>query len=278
MDRMIYDLHCHSTASDGLLAPRELVRRAHTNGVTALAITDHDEVSGLADAADEARSVGMQFVPGVEISVTWRDHTLHIVGLGIDAFHPSLVEGLGWVRGSRRRRGERIATELYRVGIEGSLEGALRFAGNPDALSRTHFARFLVERNYARDTKTVFHHFLARGKPGYVEHEWATLAQAVDWINASGGVAVIAHPGRYRLSPRELKQLVDDFQSCGGAGLEVVTGSHAPEQYGTFARLARDTGLLASRGSDFHGPGESRADLGSLPPLPADLKPIWRML
>lgn len=274
---MNYDLHCHSTASDGLLQPHELVRRAHANGVTSLALTDHDEVAGLAEGAEEARALGIQFVPGVEISVTWNEHIIHIVGLGIDAAHPALVEGLGWVRGSRRRRGERIADELSRVSIEGSLQGALAHAANPEALSRTHFARFLAERNYAKDVKSVFHQFLARGKPGYVRHEWATLAQAVGWIRVSGGSAVIAHPGRYHLSPRELDALLEEFQGHGGAALEVVTGSHTPEQYGTFARVARKTGLLSSRGSDYHGPGESRADLGSLPPLPSDLKPVWRM-
>jgi predicted metal-dependent phosphoesterase TrpH len=278
MHSMNFDLHCHSTASDGLLRPRDLVRRAHANGVTALALTDHDEVAGLAEAAAQAEELGLRFIPGVEISVTWNGHTLHIVGLSIDPAGPALVEGLGWVRGSRRRRGERIADELARVGIEGSLEGALTYAGTPEALSRSHFARFLVERNYAKDTKHVFHHFLAQGKPGYVQHEWASLAQAIEWINGSGGVAVIAHPGRYRLSPREVDDLMAEFSAHGGAGLEVVTGSHTPEQCAAFARVARRTGLLSSRGSDYHGPGESRADLGSLPPLPSDLKPIWRLL
>jgi 3',5'-nucleoside bisphosphate phosphatase len=277
MHEVNYDLHCHSSASDGLLSPAALVRRAHAQGVTTLALTDHDEVGGLAEAGEEARGLGLQFVPGVEISVTWNDSNVHIVGLGIDASNGDLVEGLRWVRGGRQRRGERIAGELARLGIHGSLEGALAYAGNPDVLGRTHFARFLVERNYARDVRAVFHHYLARGKPGYVPHEWATLSAAVGWIRASGGVAVVAHPGRYRLSPREIRALLEEFQSLGGVGIEVVTGSHTPEQYAAFARMARSMDLRSSRGSDYHGPGESRVELGSLPPLPSDLKPIWRL-
>jgi predicted metal-dependent phosphoesterase TrpH len=272
------DLHCHSTCSDGLLAPAELARRAHANGVSLLALTDHDEVSGLAEAERAARSLGLHFVHGVEISVSWNDHTVHVVGLGIDASNRALLEGLSWVRGSRRRRGERIASELARFGIEGSLEGALAHAGNPDALGRTHFARFLVERNYARDVKQVFRRYLARGKPGYVPHQWASLAEAIGWICASGGAAVLAHPGRYALAPREMRALLEEFRRAGGSGIEVVTGGHTPRQYGAFARIAREMDFYCSRGSDYHGPGESRADLGLLPALPSDLKPIWRQL
>jgi predicted metal-dependent phosphoesterase TrpH len=182
------------------------------------------------------------------------------------------------VRGSRRRRGERIAGELARLGIQGSLEGALAYADNPDTLGRTHFARFLVERNYARDVKQVFQHYLARGKPGYVAHQWASLSDALDWIGASGGAAVVAHPGRYKLGPQELRALLEEFRSAGGTGIEVVTGSHTPQQYRAFARLARELDFYCSRGSDYHGPGESKVDLGLLPMLPTDLKPIWGQL
>ncbi|OFZ73464.1 MAG: phosphatase [Betaproteobacteria bacterium RBG_16_64_9] len=272
------DLHCHSTCSDGLLEPAELARRAHANGVTSLALTDHDEISGLPEAGRTARTLGVHFIPGVEISVSWKDHTVHIVGLGIDATNRALLEGLSRVRGSRRRRGERIATELTRLGIHGSLEGALAYADNPDALGRTHFARFLVERNYARDVRHVFQQYLVRGKPGYVPHQWASLAEAVGWIRTSGGAAVVAHPGRYRLSPQEMRAMLEDFSSAGGTGLEVVTGSHTPRQYGAFARIAREMDFYCSRGSDYHGPGESKVNLGLLPALPADLKPIWQQL
>jgi predicted metal-dependent phosphoesterase TrpH len=254
------------------------VRLAHASGVDVFALTDHDEVSGLAEAAQTARDLGLGFVPGVEISVTWKDHTLHIVGLGIDAGSEPLVQGLAGVRGSRRRRGERIADALSDLGIKGSLEGALAYADKPDVLSRTHFARFLVERNHAPDVRSVFDHYLAKGKPGYVPHTWASLPDAIGWIVGSGGVAVIAHPGRYKLSNQELYALFEEFRGLGGQAIEVITGSHTPDQYGRFARYARKFGFAASRGSDFHGPGETRMKIGALQALPEDLTPVWRLL
>jgi predicted metal-dependent phosphoesterase TrpH len=211
----------------------------------------------------------------VEVSITWNDTTIHVVGLGVDPANATLASSLDRVRSSRGRRAERIAGELGRIGIEGSLEGAYAYAENPKVIGRTHFARFLVERGIAADVAAVFRRYLARGKPGYVPHQWATLADAVEWIRVSGGRAVMAHPGRYKLSRAELRCLLGEFKAAGGEGIEVVTGSHTPAQYGEFARLAREFEFLASRGSDFHGPQESLADLGRLPPLPADLKPVW---
>jgi 3',5'-nucleoside bisphosphate phosphatase len=273
---MNVDLHCHSTASDGLLAPAALVERACAGGVTMFALTDHDAVAGLEEARAAARARGLRFIDGVEISVTWRGTTIHVVGLNIDPENAELARGLGTVRGSRVRRARRIADSLESAGIPGCFEGAMRHVENPEIVSRTHFARFLVERGHARDVRSVFHHFLVSGKPGYVPHEWAALADAVAWIRAAGGVAVIAHPGRYKLSKPDVRELLAEFVKCGGAGIEVITGSHSPEQYAEFAALAREFGLLASRGSDFHGPGESKIDLGALPQLPADLQPVWR--
>lgn len=270
-----YDLHCHSTASDGLLAPADLVRRAAANGVSVLALTDHDELGGLAEAAGVARAQRVRFVAGVEVSVTWDGTTIHIVGLGVDPADASLAANLEYVRSSRVRRAERIAAELAAIGIGGTLEGAYTYAKNPSLIGRTHFARFLVERGVAPDVATVFRHYLVSGKPGYVPHQWAALADAVAWIRSGGGRAVVAHPGRYRLSRRELRRFLTEFREAGGEGVEVVTGSHSPSQYVEFARLAREFQLLASRGSDFHGPDESVIDLGCLPPLPGDLKPVW---
>jgi predicted metal-dependent phosphoesterase TrpH len=272
------DLHSHSTASDGLLAPAALARLASENGVTLFALTDHDQVGGLGEAAQASRELGLAFVPGVEISVTWESHTLHIVGLGVDDSAACLQDGLARVRGSRTRRAARIAEELSKVGIEGALEGATALAEKPDVISRTHFARFLVERNHARDVKSVFHRFLAKGKPGFVAHEWASLGEAVTWICDSGGVAVIAHPGRYGLANPELDRLIGEFMSAGGRGIEVITGSHTRDQYARFARVAKRFGLAASRGSDYHGPGESRVAPGALPELPQDLTPVWQLL
>jgi predicted metal-dependent phosphoesterase TrpH len=272
---MNFDLHCHSTASDGLLKPADLIGRAAANGVTALAITDHDDVAGLAEARVEAEARGVDFINGVEISVSWEGVTIHVVGLQIDPSNAELSKGLEAVRSSRTRRAEKMAEALDQAGIRDSLAGAMAYVENANIISRTHFARFLVETGRAPDVKSVFQRYLVRGKPGYVAHQWAELGAAVGWIRASGGIAVIAHPGRYRLGGAEMRRLLAEFKDCGGAGVEVVTGSHKPEQYSEFARLAREFGLLASRGSDFHGDGESRADLGALPPLPQDLKPVW---
>jgi hypothetical protein len=270
-----FDLHCHSAASDGVLTPEALVCRAAANGVQVLALTDHDELAGIAAAQAAADACGVRLVPGVEISVTWGGITIHVVGLGIDPGSDTLARGLAHVRSSRARRAERIAAEFDRLGIPGTLKGAYSYAGNPNLVGRAHFARYLVEQAVARDVKSVFGRFLVAGKPGYVPHEWAALADAVGWIRASGGRAVVAHPGRYRLSPERLREFFVEFVAAGGEGVEVVTGSHTRVQYGEYARLARELGLLASRGSDFHGPDESEIDLGALPPLPPDLKPVW---
>ena len=272
---MNYDLHCHSTASDGLLSPSALVERAIVNGVQVLALTDHDEVAGLAEARQACEAAGIRFVDGLEISVSWNGMTIHIVGLGIDPCNVELAKGLEYLRETRKLRAGRIADSLDRAGIYGSLEGALGYVGNPSLISRTHFARFLVKSGYAQDVRNVFQRYLVSGKPGYVPHEWATLSDAVNWIRVSGGVAVVAHPGRYKITTAEMRRLLAEFQACGGAGIEVVTGSHTPEQYRAYARLARDFDLMASGGSDFHGPSESRIDIGRLPRISADVRPIW---
>ncbi len=275
---MKFDLHCHSSASDGTLAPAELVRRAHKNGVDVLALTDHDVTDGLAEAAAAAADLPLRFVSGVEISVTWCGKTIHIVGLGIDSENLALAAGLASVRDSRVSRGRLIAAELAKLGIEGSFEAALAYTRNPQTLSRTHFARHLVEKGYARDVRSVFHQYLGEGKPGYVPHQGATLDKAVAWIDASGGVAVIAHPGRYGHSRNQAGVLIREFRDCGGKGIEVLTASHTADQARLYAELSRKYGLAASCGSDFHSPGESRVDLGALAPLPSDLKPIWELL
>jgi len=269
------DLHCHSTASDGLLRPSEIVQRAAANGVDMLALTDHDDVSGLLEARAEAVVQGVRFVDGVEISVTWEENTIHVVGLGIDPTDSTLNLGLVSVRASRVRRAIRISESLESAGIHGSFSGAMEYVHNPDIISRTHFARFLVDARHAADVRSVYQRYLVKGKPGYVPHQWASLLDAVGWIRASGGVAVVAHPGRYGLSPSEMKRFLAEFKDRGGAGIEVVTGSHSLEQYHEFATLARQFGLLVSRGSDFHGEGESRTDLGALPRQYEEMKSVW---
>lgn len=272
------DLHCHSTASDGLLGPAEVMRLAAARSVSLISLTDHDETAGLAEASAAAAELNMTFVPGVEVSVTWRAQTIHVVGLGFDAKDAGFAHGLAQLRAGREHRARRMAQELDRIGIHGSFEGASAYAVNPRLLSRTHFARFLKERRFSPDTKSVFQHYLARGKPGYVAHEWATLQQALRWICGSGGVAVIAHPGRYKLSNADLDSLLGAFRDAGGRAIEVISGQHTPRQSARFARLARRFGLAASLGSDYHGPGESRLEPGRLPELPSDLTPVWNLL
>ncbi|MBN8474199.1 3',5'-nucleoside bisphosphate phosphatase [Sulfuritalea sp.] len=273
------DLHCHSTVSDGLLAPADLIRRADANGVELLALTDHDELGGLVEARAAADEVGLGFVDGVEVSISWGDdQTVHIVGLGIDPTNPALGEGLRQIRSGRDARAGLMAEELDKVGIHGAYEGALRYAGNPALVSRSHFARFIVEQGHAKDTKSVFDYWLAKGKPGYVSHTWATIEDALNWIVGAGGIAVIAHPGRYRLSRTERRELFGAFKDLGGRGIEVLSGSQKDEEVSEFARIAREFGFLASRASDFHGPGESWIDLGRLPDLPDNLVPVWSQL
>ncbi len=273
------DLHCHSTVSDGLLAPAELVLRAHGNGVELLALTDHDELGGLAEARAAADEIGLRFVDGVEVSISWGDdQTVHIVGLAVDPSNAALLAGLKQVRSGRDSRAGRMAAELDRAGIHGAYEGALRHVGNPALISRSHFARYIVEQGHAKDVKSVFEHWLAKGKPGYVQHSWATLEDALRWIVGAGGTAVIAHPGRYRLSQAERRELFGAFKDIGGRGIEVLSGAHKDDETREFSRIAREFGFLASRGSDFHGPGESWVDLGTMPDLPEDLTPVWSQL
>jgi predicted metal-dependent phosphoesterase TrpH len=270
-----YDLHCHSTASDGLLAPAELVRRAVGNGVEILALTDHDELCGLAEARAQAATLGLRFIDGVEVSITWGGITIHVVGLNIDPGNRQLQQGLHAIRQGRTERAKKMAQDLARVGIPGSLEGAYAYVENPSLIGRTHFARFLAEKRYVSDVKSAFQHYLVSGKPGYVPHQWATLEEALAYIKAGGGIPVVAHPGRYQLTRTEMRKFLGEFRDGGGAGIEVITSSHTPEQFLEYANLAKEFGFLASRGSDFHGPGESRVDLGKLPELAADLKPVW---
>lgn len=272
---MNIDLHCHSNVSDGALAPGEVARRAARAGVAVWALTDHDQLAGLAEAREAAQAEGMRFVDGVEISVTWRGSTVHVVGLRIDPENETLRAGLERVRGGRLARAQRMAQELAASGIDDALEGALRHAANPGMVGRTHFARHLVEIGAVPDTKGAFRSYLVPGKPGYVPHQWAVLADAVGWIRAAGGQAVLAHPGRYGFSAGAMDSLLQEFRAAGGEAIEVVTGSHSSEHARHFGEIARQHGFAASRGSDFHGPEEG-AEFGTLPALDPGLRPVWR--
>jgi predicted metal-dependent phosphoesterase TrpH len=270
-----FDLHNHSTCSDGLLSPTELIELAARTGADAIALTDHDTMDGLAEAQTAAKRTGIGFVPGVEISVSWGDTTLHVVGLQVDPSAPSIVAGLEAIRVGRHARAERIAAALAKLGIEGTFAGAYALAENKQMLGRTHFARHLVNAGVVKDIQAAFDKYLAKGKPAYVSHRWASLEDAVRWIKESGGTPVLAHPGRYKLKPMMRDEMLADFKRLGGEAIEVVTGSHRPEEYAHWQRLALENGFLASRGADYHGPGESPAEPGTLPQLHASLTPVW---
>ena len=272
------DLHCHSVVSDGTLTPEVLAARAKANGVELWALTDHDEIGGQHRAAAAARANGLKYLTGTEISVTFAGETVHIVGLGFDPDNINMVQGLKATRGGRTERAIEMSDGLAKVGIKGAYEGALKFVGNPELISRTHFARFLVESGVCSETNEVFRKYLTEGKPGYVVHRWASLKDAVSWITGAKGMAIIAHPARYRFTPNEEYALFTEFIAHGGRGVEVVTGSHSAAEYVKYADTAKEFGLAASRGSDFHSPEESRTDLGTLPFLPGALTPVWELL
>lgn len=272
------DLHSHSHVSDGTLSPEDLAGRAHAQGVELWAMTDHDEISGVARARCAALALGLDYLTGTEISVSFAGETVHIVGLGFDADNAALHAGLASTRSGRRTRAQAMADGLAQAGVGDAFEGALRYVSNPDLISRTHFARFLVESGVCNDTYEVFRRFLTEGKPGYVPHQWARLGDAVRWITQAGGVAVIAHPARYKFGPSAEYALFSEFVAHGGQGVEVMTGSHSEAERLRYADTALEFNLLASRGSDFHSPAESRTDLGSLPDLPGRLQPVWEAL
>lgn len=275
--RVNADLHCHSCHSDGVLPPRLLVERAGAQGVELLALTDHDQLAGLAEAAEAARAVGVQLVPGVEVSVSWGKTTIHVLGLGIDPGDRGLQHGLERVRSGRLERAREMAAGLAAVGVEDTLKGALAHADNPALVSRMHFARHLIERGICENVREVFARYLVEGKPGYVPHRWANLSDAVQWIRDARGVAVVAHPARYKVGDLGMHALLSEFREAGGEAIEVTTSNHTGDDVERYTRLALEFGFEASRGSDFHGPGESEhVELGRVAPLPSSLTPVWQ--
>ena len=269
------DLHCHSVVSDGTLTPEALARRAKANGVQLWSLTDHDEISGQAHALAAAQAAGLPYLTGTEISVTFAGTTVHIVGLGFDATNLALVSGLRRTRGGREERARAMSDELAKVGIPSVFEGALKYVSNPELISRSHLARYLVEIGACSNTGEVFRKYLTGGKPGFVPHRWASLREAVDWITDAGGIAIIAHPGRYSFTVNEEYAFFTEFKALGGQGVEVVTSAHHAGDVVKYAGYCDEFGLLASRGSDFHSPDESRIDLGQLPDLPGSVTPVW---
>jgi predicted metal-dependent phosphoesterase TrpH len=269
-----HDLHSHSTASDGTLTPAQLVARAQGAGVDVLALTDHDTLDGYAEAAQAAASGAMRLLPGVEISVTWSAMTIHVLGLNVDPRCQVLQDGLRGLLAFRDWRAEEIASKLDKAGIAGALQGAERYRQGR-ILSRTHFAHYLVEAGRAASLREVFKHYLVKGKPGFVHGEWAALDTAVGWIVAAGGLPVIAHPARYGLTRSKLARLIGEFREAGGVGIEVVSGSHSRDETLHMAAVSREHSLLASAGSDYHGPHNPWVELGQLRPLPQGCIPVW---
>lgn len=271
----LYDLHSHTTASDGLLTPTALVSRAVDMRVSVLAITDHDTTAGLDEAQDAIAQQGLplRLIPGVEISTLWENHEIHIVGLGMDNAHPALTRLLQQQAECRQSRAEQIAARLEKNRIPDALAGAQRLATGGQ-ITRAHFARYLIELGIAANMNQVFKKYLAKGKIGYVPPQWCTIPQAIEAIHQSGGVSVLAHPGRYDLTAKWLKRLLATFAENGGIAMEVAQCQQAPDERTQLGRYARDFNLMASQGSDFHLPC-AWIELGRKLWLPADVEPVW---
>lgn len=272
-----YDLHCHSTVSDGTLSPTQLIQRACEQGVTALALTDHDTTAGYGEAKAAADKLNLRLIPGIELSASWQNKTFHIVGLGINPDYPALLGAAQHLQAVRLERAGRIAEKLEKKRITGALEAVIKAAGD-SMITRTHFADFLVSQHHVDSQQEAFDRYLAKGKPAYVATVWAEMALAVDWIIQSGGVAVLAHPLRYQLTANWMKRLLTAFKQAGGQGIEIVTGRCNADEINRVTRYACDFGLAGSVGSDFHSPENPWVELGRLAPLPANLTPVWALL
>ena len=271
---LIADLHCHSTASDGTLPPAEVVARAAGNEVDILALTDHDTTAGLDEAYRCAEENNIRLIAGIELSATWQGKLLHIVGLDIDPEHPPLKRGIQVLKDLREERAIEMGRRLAKAGYHNTYENARRLAGDGN-VTRTHFARHLIEAGVAKDFTDVFQRFLVPNKPGYYRVDWSTMEDAVTWITGAGGIAVVAHPLRYKLTASWLNRVLTAFKEAGGEGIEVICGRNTPDDNAGSALFARKHGLLASQGSDFHEPGKW-VELGRLARLPDNLEPVWR--
>ncbi|MGR9051935.1 MAG: PHP domain-containing protein [Gammaproteobacteria bacterium] len=276
MNNEHYDLHCHSTASDGALTPTALVERANSLGVTSLALTDHDTTAGLAEARKATRAIGITLIPGIELSASWNEQCVHIVGLGIDPENPALKNGCVKIHDVRIERAERMSHKLEKKRIYGAFDAVVNAAGE-GMITRTHFADFLVSHQHVSTQQEAFDRFLGRGKPAYVATEWTELEQAVAWITGAGGVAVLAHPLRYQFTATRLRKLLTNFKDVGGQGIEVVCGRNDPEDIRISAGYARQFALAGSVGSDFHNPEYEWIELGRLSPLPESVTPVWQL-
>lgn len=268
------DLHCHSTASDGALAPSDVVARAAERGVTHLALTDHDTLSGLREAAQAAEHAGITLVSGIELSCLWKGRTIHVVGLDFDSEDPVFTDRVGQQTENRRARAAMIAERLQRLRVPDLLERATAKAGG-DVPGRPHFAKVLIEAGAVRNAAQAFKRHLGAGKAGDVRAYWPELPEVVQWITESGGIAVLAHPRKYNLTATKLRELTDEFRRAGGQAIEVSTSGQSSGDLGFLAELCRRNGLWASQGSDFHFPGAPWCELGNIMKMPDGLEPVW---
>lgn len=269
---MIYDLHSHSTASDGILSPTALVQRAVEQGVGVLALTDHDTVSGVAEAKKAAAELPIQLISGVEISILWHDKSIHLAALNVDETHPALTTLLKKQAELRQARAEQIGEKLKKAGIANAYEGAKKLANGE--VTRAHYARFLLAEGYVRDEEHAFKRYLGIGKAAYVKPIWCSLEEAIEVTHAAGGLICVAHPLRYKLTARWVRQLISEFKQAGGDGLEVAGCAQTPDQRQLLARWANEFELYASAGSDFHYPA-GWIELGKGLTLPESVTPIW---
>lgn len=270
------DLHAHSTASDGELSPTELVQLAAKNGIKTLALTDHDTVSGLAEARAAAAEHDITLINGIELSTCWDNKSIHIIGLNIDADNKAMIDSTTRLNQLREERAIIIGKKLAKAGIKDAYENAKELAGD-GTVTRQHFAQFLVKNGNAKSFSDVFKRYLVKGKPGYVSVKWPELSDTIKNIQSAGGVAVIAHPLCYKMTATKLRKLITEFKTLGGQAIEVVSGNNNMNEITTVTNYAKRYDIAASLGSDYHNDKSPWTKLGNLAPLPAELKPIWEL-
>ena len=269
---MNVDLHCHTTVSDGALSPAQLIALAVDREIDMLAITDHDSIDCYRQI-DTARA-DLTLITGIELSTTWQGRSVHIVGLNIDLKNPALLEGVSQQSLARDQRAVKISQRLEKLGFENTLQGA-RSISNGGQIGRPHFAQHLVQIHAVTSVQQAFNKYLGSGKAGDIKEHWASLEDVISWIRNAGGVAVLAHPTKYKMTRTKLCLLIEDFIDAGGEAMEVISGAQNPSITGSMAALCHKYNLLASCGSDFHAPEQPWASLGHVPQLPSNCKPVW---
>lgn len=276
MTELKYDLHCHSSFSDGALTPSEVILRAKEQGVTTLALTDHDTVAGLAEAQQAAEQQALDFIPGIELSCLWSNKTFHVLGLNIDPSNAEILTGTQQLQEIRLERAKKIADKLAKNKIPGAF-AAVQVAAGVGMITRPHFANFLLENNHVSSIQNAFDRYLGQGKSAFVNTQWVEMENAIHWINSAGGVAVVAHPMRYKLTASWMRRFLSAFKEMGGQGIEVITARSNPDEIRRTIHFAQQFELYGSVGSDFHTPKNQWVELGRLASLPINIKPVWEL-